>query len=162
RAEGVSLALYGSFQPTENTFIDALIGYGELKHRSDRFVAAFNDVAQMHRRSEQVFGSVTGGYELQGESALFSPCARIRFGDDRFKRGTETSAGLSALAYFEQSQTSVQAALGLRAESRHGTSFGYATPRLRVEVKHDFDDRRNVNIAYADLAAGPIFSVAVP
>ena len=162
RTEGVSAAIYGSYQPTRNTFIDTLIGYGSLKHRSDRVVSAFNDFAQMHRRSEQVFGSVAGGYELRREGVLLSPYGRLDIVYDRFKSATESGAGQSALTYFEHSQTSVQGALGLRAESRHETSFGYARPRLRVEVKHDFDDRRNANIAYADLPAGPIFGVSLP
>ena len=162
RAEGVSLAFYGSFQPTRETFVDALIGYGELRHRSDRFVPAFDDIARMHRRSEQLFGSIAGGYELRSESVLLSPYARVDIVHDRFKRATESGASASALVFFDQSETSVQAALGLRAESRHETSFGYARPRLRVEIKHDFDDRRNASIAYADLPAGPVFSVSTP
>ena len=162
RSDGFSVALYGSYQPTRNTFVDALIGYGSLKHRSDRFVSSFNEFAQMHRRGDQVFSSLTGGYELQRDGVLLSPYGRLDFVYDRLQDATESGAGQSALTYFEQSQTSVQAALGLRAESRHATSFGYARPRLRVEVKHEFDDLRNANVAYADLPAGPIFSVSVP
>ena len=65
---------------------------------------------------------------------LLSPYGRVDVVHDRFKRATESGAGASALTYFDESETSVQAALGLRAESRHETSFGAARPRLRVEL----------------------------
>lgn len=162
RTEGVSAALYGSFQPTPATFIDALLGYASLRHRSDRFVPAFGTFAQMRRKSEQFFGSIAGGYELRSGNVLLSPYARVDVVHDRFERAAESGAGAAALAFLEQSQTGVQGAVGLRAESRHETSFGHASPRLRVEVKHDFDDARNAPITYADLPAGPVFSVAVP
>ncbi|MGH8674559.1 MAG: autotransporter outer membrane beta-barrel domain-containing protein, partial [Burkholderiales bacterium] len=159
RARGSSIAVYGSYQPTRNTFIDGLIGYGVLDIDTDRFVPSVTDFARGHREGNQLFGSIAAGYEHRREGLLLSPYGRLDFGRDRLKEYTETGAGLNALTYFEQTQRALQLSLGVRAESAHETSFGWALPRLRVEFKHDFEGNRDATIAYADQFAGPRFSV---
>jgi uncharacterized protein YhjY with autotransporter beta-barrel domain len=161
-SEGVSLTVYGSFQPTRSTFIDGLVGYGALSHRSQRFVPAVSDLARMKRDGRQLFGSVAAGYEFHTDGVLLSPYGRLDLAYDRFKQASETGAGMNALTYFKQTQKTVQAALGLRAESRHETSFGYVRPRLRVELKHDFEGEHDANIAFADQVPGPVYTVSPP
>jgi len=159
RARGASIAAYGSYQPGAGLFLDALIGYGELSHDSERFVAPANDFARGRRRSEQWFGSVAAGYEYRHEALLLSPYGRLDFARDRLKPYTESGAGLNALTYFEQTLPTLQFALGLRAESVHETGFGWALPRLRIEFRHDVKGERAASLAYADLPGSPIFSI---
>jgi hypothetical protein len=64
------------------------------------------------------------------------------------------------LTYAKQELRSHQAALGLRAESLHETSFGWAVPRARVELAHDTNREAAASITYADQFAGPTFSVS--
>ncbi|MGQ0751886.1 MAG: autotransporter domain-containing protein, partial [Betaproteobacteria bacterium] len=129
RSSGASVALYGSYQPTPNTFIDGLIGYGDLKHDTDRYVAAVDDFARADRRSDQFFASLAAGYEFRRNGVLLSPYGRLDYALDRFKQATETGAGLNALTYFDQDVRTLQLALGLRAESGHSTGFGWVMPR---------------------------------
>jgi uncharacterized protein YhjY with autotransporter beta-barrel domain len=159
RARGSSIAVYGSYQPGASTFVDGLIGYGALSHDSERYVAAVNDFARGQRKSDQWFGSLAAGYEYRRDGLLLSPYGRLDFARDRLKQYTETGAGLNALTYFEQTLPTLQFSLGLRAESAHETDFGWALPRLRVEFKHDLRGERQATLAYADLVAGPIYSV---
>jgi len=159
RSSGSSIAVYGSYQPTRNTFVDGLIGYGVLSHDTDRFVPSVSDFARGHRKGNQLFGSIAAGYEHRENGLLLSPYGRFDFARDRLKEYTETGAGLNALTYFEQTLPTLQFSLGLRAESAHETSFGWALPRLRVEYRHDFEGNRDATIAYADQFAGPRFSV---
>jgi outer membrane autotransporter protein len=161
-SEGVSLTMYGSFQPTRSTFIDGLVGYGALRHRSQRFVPAVSDLARMKRDGSQIFGSIAAGYEFHTDGVLLSPYGRLDLAYDRFKQASETGAGANALTYFKQTQKTVQAALGVRAESRHETSFGYVRPRLRVELKHDFEGEHDANIAFSDQVPGPVYTVSPP
>ena len=158
-SRGSSVALYGSYQPTKNTFVDGLIGYGVLSNDTDRYVASVADFARAHRKGDQLFGSVAAGYEHRQDGLLLSPYGRLDFANDRLKQTTETGAGLNALTYFDQTLLTFQLSLGLRAESQHETSFGRALPRLRVELRHDFDGNRDATIAYADQFAGPRYSV---
>jgi outer membrane autotransporter protein len=159
RARGSSIALYGSFQPTRNTYIDGLIGYGVLDFDTVRFVPSVSDFARGSRDGSQLFGSIAAGYEHHGEGLLLSPYGRLDFARDRLKQYTESGAGVNALTYFEQKLPTLALSLGLRAESAHETSFGWALPRLRVELRHDFERNREATFVFADTPAGPGFSV---
>ncbi len=158
-SRGSSIAVYGSYQPTTRTFVDGLIGYGVLRHDTERFVASANDFARAHREGDQLFGSLAAGYEYRRDALLLSPYGRLDFSIDRFEQATETGAGLNALTYFDQTLQTLQLSLGLRAESQHQTHFGWALPRLRLEFRHDLKDDRQATIAYADQFAGPRYAV---
>jgi len=160
RSKGYSLAVYGSYQPRPNTYIDALLGVASLDFDTSRFVAPMNDFAVGRRSGTQWFGSVTGGYEFRDKNLLLSPYGRIDFSVDRLGSSTETGAGAHALTYFEQTNTSVQGALGLRAESIHDARFGYVVPRLRVEYRHEFRRAGQATMAYADQIGGTRFAQA--
>ncbi len=158
-ANGTSIAFYGSYSPARNVFVDGLIGYGGLSYDSRRFVAAASDFARADRKGSQWFGSVAAGYEHRQDGLLLSPYGRLDFGVDRLKRATETGAGLNALTYHDQTLRSANVSLGLRAETAHQTSFGWALPRLRIELKHAFEGDRAATIGYADQIGGPLYSV---
>lgn len=159
RATGKSIALYGSYQPSGNTFVDGVLGYGSLDFDNARFVAAASDFARGERKGRQWFGSIAAGYEHYAEGLLLSPYGRLDFGRARLDAYTETGAGLAALTYFEQTSPALQFALGLRAESVHEADFGWVMPRLRLEFRHDFKRERDATLAYADLPAGPIYTI---
>lgn len=160
RAKGYSIAVFGSYQPSKNTFVDALLGFGSLAFDTTRFVAPANDFALGKRSGTQIFGSLAGGYEFRNGNLLLSPYGRVDFSTDRLDNSTETGAGAYALTYFAQTNTSVQGALGMRAESIHATEFGYAVPRLRVEYRHEFWRSGQATIGYADQVGGPRYTLA--
>ena len=159
RSKGYSLAAYGSYQPSPNTFVDGLLGIGSLDFNSKRFVEPINDFALGQRSGTQVFGSLTGGYEFRDKDLLVSPYGRIDFSSDRLHTSTESGAGAYALTYFGQTTTSVQGALGIRGESVHATSFGYAIPRVRAEYLHEFRGNGQAFIGYADQPGGPRYAL---
>ncbi len=159
RSKGYSLALYGSYQPQDNTYIDAMLGVGSLDFDTKRFVAPVNDFALGQRGGTQWFGSLTGGYEWRDKDLLLSPYGRIDFSTDRLRSSTETGAGAFALTYFGQTSTSIQGALGVRAESAHATSFGYAVPKVRAELRHEFRGSGEAFVGYADQPGGPRFGL---
>lgn len=160
RAHGAAFAVYGSYQPLRNTFVDAVIGYGPLKFNNDRFVAPIEDFASATRTGNQLFGSLAAAYEYLRDGVLLSPYGRLDLAQSRLKQSTESGAGQYALTYFSQTVPTVQLALGLRAESTHETRFGLVLPRLRVEYQHEFAGERQASLAYADLFGGPRYSVS--
>ncbi len=159
KATGGSLAAYGSYQPSPRTFIDALLGYGQLRFDSRRFVEPTGEFASARRRGGQVFGSVAAGYEYRDRNLLVSPYGRIDFSADRLDSVSESGAGSYALTYAEQTQRSVQAAAGLRAESKHETEFGFAVPRARFEYRRQLQGQQGASLSYADLFGGPEYTV---
>ncbi len=160
RADGYSVAAYGSYQPTNHTFIDGVLGAGSLRFDSDRLVPAAADFAHANRTGRQFFGALIAGYEHRGNGMLWSPYGRVDFAADRLKLATESGAGLNALTYFTQNQRSYQGALGLRAESAHEAGFGWVVPRVRTEYRYDSQGDGLASVAYADqLATGPRYAV---
>ena len=92
--------------------------------------------------------------EYRDNGVLISPYARLDYASDRLDENTETGAGQYALTYFRQTTPSVQAVLGVRAESVHQTDFGMAVPRLRAEYRREFQGERQTSIGYADAVGG--------
>lgn len=159
RAHGYSITGYASYELRPNLFIDSLIGIGLLDIDTRRFVAPVNAYAQGNRDGHQLFGSVAAGYEHREGGLLLSPYARLDVFADRLKQGTESGAGQYALTYFGESSSALRAAVGARAELIRRTEYGWAVPRARVELQHDFQGNRSDSAAYADLAGGPRFTV---
>lgn len=160
RARGYSMAVYGSYQPSAATFLDAMLGVGTLDFDSSRYVAPIAAFAGGRRSGSQLFGSLAGGYEMRTGNLTWSPYGRIDFSTDRLNRSTESGAGAYALQYQRQTSTSVQGAIGLRAESLHALDFGYAVPRLRVEYRHAFKRSGDAYVRYADQIGGPLYRLA--
>jgi outer membrane autotransporter protein len=154
RARAYTGVAYGSYQPTAQIFVDGLIGIGSLDFKSRRYVTPIEEIASANRKGRQIFGSIATGYEYRNNGVLISPYARIDYATDRLNQVSETGAGPYALTYFQQTTPSIQGALGIRAESVHATSFGYAAPRVRAEYRHDFQGERQTSIGYADGIGG--------
>ena len=159
RAKGYSLAGYGSFHPGQKIFVDGMIGAGSLKFETQRYVSAASAYAVGDRDGNQIFGSVATGYEYRDDGLLVSPYARVDYARQKLKQSTESGAGTLALSYASQSFSSLQGALGVRAESVHATSFGFAAPRIRAEYQHNFEDERQASVAYASPPGGAAYAI---
>ena len=159
KASAASIAGYGSYQVGPRTYIDMLLGYGSLKFDADRYVTALDQLASSDRKGRQLFGSVAGVYEYRRDNLLVSPYGRVDFSVDRLDAVTENGVGNYALAYSAQDQKASQAALGLRAESKHETEFGFSVPRARAEYRREFGGERRALVSYADLIGGPEYAI---
>jgi len=161
RAQGYSIAAYGSYQPWDSYYVDGLIGVGKLDIDTQRFVAPVNAYAAGSRDGYQVFGSLMAGYEHRDGGVLIAPFGRLDFFSNRFEAATETGAGPYALTYTGQTASTVQAAVGLRAEMVRVTDFGWIVPHLRAELRHAFERDRLATASYADQPGGPSFGITV-
>ena len=159
KGKGATLAVYGSYHPSANTFVDGLLGAGTLNFKTERFVAPIEAFASNDRSGRQLFASLSTGYEYRDKGYLLSPYARLDYTSDRLNQSTETGAGQYALNYASQTTPSLQGVLGLRAEMLNPTSYGWAAPRARIEYRREFQGERDTSIAYADIAGGPRFVI---
>jgi uncharacterized protein YhjY with autotransporter beta-barrel domain len=162
KSRGYSLVGYASYQPSPRTFVDSLIGIGSLDFKTRRYVAPMNAFTEGDRRGRHLFGSVAAGYEYRNNGVLVSPYGRLDFSSTKLNDANEFGAGQYALTYFGQTTSSLQAVAGVRAESLHATSFGAATPRLRLEYRREFQNARDSQVGYADLAGVPRFTFTNP
>ncbi len=154
QANGSSLALYGSYQPIDDFYLDGLLGIGTLNFDNQRYVAAANTFATSNRKGQQLFASLTTAWDKHEHNFTMSPYARMDYSSDRLKQATETGAGANNLIYMQQTNNTLQGALGIKLESKHDASFGVTTPRLRAEFRHNFQGDRVSSIAYADNVGG--------
>ncbi|MGX5773722.1 IPT/TIG domain-containing protein [Methylorubrum zatmanii] len=149
-----SATLYGSYHPTRTTFLDALAGYGRLGFDSRRYLTAdpSSDLAAGKRDGQQVFGSVTAGYEYRNREFgfLVSPYARFSASLSTLDGFTETGVSSFGLRYGLQTVSTLTSFLGLRGAYDVPLSWGVVTPRLRVEYGHDFAGASSLGLGYAD------------
>ena len=158
KARAGSIAAYGSYQVGPRTYIDMLLGYGTLDFDSRRYVTTLETIATASRKGKQFFGSISGAYEYRYGNLLVSPYGRLDFSADRLDSVSESGVGIHALTFGEQDQKSSQAVLGVRAESRHETDFGFAQPRARVEYRRELGDASSAQLWYSDLP-GEVYSI---
>ncbi|MDP9835267.1 uncharacterized protein YhjY with autotransporter beta-barrel domain [Neorhizobium huautlense] len=154
-AHAFSAAVYGSFEPVDNFFIDGLFGGGTLNFDSRRFVTSTGDFAIGERDGSQVFGSLTAAYELREESWLVSPYARVEFSRSWLDEFTETGGGIYNLTYGKQTVDSFSGILGVRANKAFEMDWGILRPGIRAEYVHDFDGSSRARLGYADLGGLP-------
>ncbi len=152
RTTGASAAVYASYHPSNNTFVDGLVGLGSLNFKTRRYVSAIDSFASGERKGTQFFTSLATGYEHRGKGLLLSPYARLDYTSDRLRDSSESGVGSYALTYFSQTTPSLQGVLGFRAESLAETNYGWVTPRGRIEYRREFQNERDSQVAYADLS----------
>jgi large repetitive protein len=160
-ANSYNIALYGSFSPTQSTFVDALIGYQWLSFDARRFVTADGSDVNGHRTGDQVFASLSAGYEYRTDALLISPYGRIDDANARLNGYTEQGDDIYALSYQNQTVRTTTGSLGIRADYLFKESYGTVMPQIRLEYEHDFQGSSQATMSYADLLAGPVYSAQV-
>jgi uncharacterized protein YhjY with autotransporter beta-barrel domain len=150
-AKGTSVAGYASYMMDSGTFLDVLLGYGRVNFDTNRYVVSANEFASASRTGDQLFGSLSYGYEYRNGALLLSPYGRYDFSFDRLNDGVETGAGANALSYASQNLRSSHLALGMRTQSVHQTDFGVVQPHARFEYQRGFESSGQITVAYADM-----------
>ncbi|TCQ74721.1 outer membrane autotransporter protein [Ochrobactrum sp. BH3] len=151
RATMTSLAAYSSYRPGKSFFLDAVVGYGWLNFESDRFVTATGGMANGERKGQQIFGSVTLGYDYRNEAWLLSPYLRADMAHTKLEGFSETGAGIHNLTYGDQTADLLSATIGLRGEYTIPMSWGTLKPKARLEYSHDFAGSSRVKLGYTDI-----------
>ena len=160
QSQGYSLAAYGSYLVGEKGFVEGMLGVGSLDYDMRRWVEPAADYALSNRKGYQIFGSIGTGLEYRNNGTMFSPYTRLDFAQDKLEEVSETGAGSYALHFYDQTNNTMQAVVGLRGESVHATNFGWAVPRARVEWRQDLTNNSATVISYADQMGGTRYSIA--
>nr|WP_248285320.1 cadherin-like beta sandwich domain-containing protein [Alteriqipengyuania abyssalis] len=153
RGTAYSMALYGSYTPAPNLFVDGLLGGSILDFQSVRFVTPTGGIATADVGGTQLFGSLTFAYELRDDGWMVSPYGRVEFSRSRIEGFREFDAGAYSLAYGDQRVDSLSANLGLRAYDTIELPIGLLRPELRGEYGYDFAGRSSMMLSYADFGS---------
>ncbi|GHD20829.1 hemagglutinin [Tianweitania populi] len=150
-ARAYSGAVYGSYSPVANIYVDGVLGYSDLNFDTRRAVTDQDLRAQGERSGNQVFGSLTVAYEHKQNGWLVAPYAGYEGSRSNLDAYSENGAGIFNLRFGEQQVTTSSALIGLRLEKDINRLWGTLTPKGRIEYSHDFDGSSRVGLGYADL-----------
>ncbi|MBA8821446.1 uncharacterized protein YhjY with autotransporter beta-barrel domain [Ochrobactrum sp. P6BSIII] len=155
RANAYSAAVYGSFKPIDNFFIDALVGGSILDFDSTRFITADGSLTDGKRDGHQLFGSLTAAYEFRQETWLVSPYGRMEMSRSWLDAYSEGGDSIYRLTYGDQTVDTVTGVVGLRANYSIDYTWGRLTPGVRAEYAHDFQGSSRAAMGYSALGGLP-------
>lgn len=155
RANAYSAAVYGSFKPIDNFFIDALVGGSILDFDSTRFITADGSLTDGKRDGHQLFGSLTAAYEFRQEAWLVSPYGRMEMSRSWLDGYAEEGGSIYRLTYDDQTVDTVTGVVGLRANYAINYTWGRLTPGVRAEYAHDFQGSSRAAMGYSALGGLP-------
>lgn len=155
RANAYSAAIYGSFKPIDNFYIDALVGGSILDFDSTRFITADSSLIDGRRDGHQLFGSLTAAYEFRQEAWLVSPYGRVEMSRSWLDGYSEGGDSIYRLTYGDQTLDTVTGVVGLRANYAIDYTWGRLTPGVRAEYAHDFQGSSRAAMGYSALGGLP-------
>ncbi len=155
RANAYSAAVYGSFKPIDNFFIDALVGGSILDFDSTRFITADGSLTDGKRDGHQLFGSLTAAYEFRQAAWLVSPYGRMEMSRSWLDGYSEGGESIYRLTYGDQTVDTVTGVVGLRANYAIDYTWGRLTPGVRAEYAHDFQGSSRAAMGYSALGGLP-------
>ena len=157
RADNWVGAFYGSLNPIGQLYLDGVVGYGGLDFDTRRPTAGA--VVTGTRHGEETFGSLTAAWEIQDGRWRLSPYSSIDLADARLDPYVEVGDPVWALAYGRETVKLVTGSLGLHGDYLFQRSWGDFSPHLRIEYQHDFNGSESVDLRYADLIGGTLYTL---
>lgn len=155
---------YGSYYPSDSSFIDGVIGLAGKGYDLDRTIVANNAIfgkAKGDTSGLEFQSSLSGGYDFSFDNFTIGPRAGIHylrtdlsdFTEDGF--GTVDNLGNPvsplALHYDDQVKDSLTTTVGFQGSVAISTSFGVVVPQVNAEYVHEFlNDRRTVHANFSD------------
>lgn len=159
--DSYNVAVYGSYQPGESIYVDALAGYQWLQFDARRFVTDNGNTVHGSRDGKQWFASLSVGYQHQADDMMLTPYGRLDLARAALDGYTETGDGVFALRYQGQTVKTSTANLGLMAQWSVKRDYGMWTPQLRAEFGHDMQGASVATMRYADLLSGPLYQATL-
>ena len=155
--------LYGSYYPSDSSFIDATIGLAGKGYDLNRTVVAAGGI--LGRAKGDTIGfefqsSLSGGYDFHFDNFTIGPRAGIHYLRTDLSSFTETGSPL-ALHYEDQIEDSLTSTVGFQGSVAISTSFGVIVPQVSADYVHEFlNDQRTIhatatNGAAADFVTDP-------
>jgi outer membrane autotransporter protein len=148
-AQGYSAAIYGSYQPAPNVYIDGVLGVGGLRFDIRRYTDDGGTVLAGHRNGDQWFASLTAGYAYKAGTWTVSPYGRLAWSLSSLNDYAESGDAAEALSYGTQTVRTSQVIVGVRASGKMAWNDNLFIPNARLEVGHDFQGTSDTTLGYA-------------
>jgi uncharacterized protein YhjY with autotransporter beta-barrel domain len=151
-------AIYASWEPAPNLFLDGVVGAGSLKFDTRRLTPA-SDFVTGSRNGSETFGSLTLAYEWRQDGFHLSPYGRLDAANATLHGYAETGNTTWALTYGSQKANLLSGDLGLRGDWIVHQGYGDMLPHFRIEARHEFEGSNAVNLQYSAALSGPTYTV---
>ncbi len=160
RGTSTIYAAYASVQPASGTFIDGMIGRGQLDFTTRRIAQAVNATARGSRDGSYTIAAISLGIDRAEGPLQWSIYGRGEYMDADLDAYAESGAGRYNLRFDARQVRSITGTIGGRLQYRQKTDFGSITPRLRVEWNHEFANVDAQWLDYADIPGAAIYALA--
>jgi outer membrane autotransporter protein len=141
--------LYGVYQADNDWFVDALLGYGDLKFNNSRYSSAADTVFKATRNGETIFGAVSVGKTFSIKKAIFQPYLRFSQMTSTLN-GYNEGSNTNAFAYARESVVTRTMSAGITAAYDIVLESGKLIPSAEFALRHNSRGSINQSVSYAD------------
>lgn len=161
--------LFGSYLPTDRTFIQMTGGYTNNNHLVGRITRGF--IPGIAAGPDRILGGLAGsssngdvfsanilaGYDHPVGRLTIGPRIGFNYSNTHIHDYAETSGGGLGLRYEDQWINSIQSTVGIQAQMAFSTPFGVLVPQANANYIHEFANaQRLIGVNFVeDLRAAP-------
>jgi uncharacterized protein YhjY with autotransporter beta-barrel domain len=147
-----TLIVYGSYFPTDQSFIDLALGVGRKEFKNAHVDEGGGPgTVEGDTDGIEFTADVTGGYDFSFDGFTVGPRLGLHFKRTDINSFAETSGDPAAAtnAYSDQEDDSLTGTVGVQASYAISTSFGVVVPQVNAEYVREFlDDREEVTVNF--------------
>ena len=137
-----TVLLYGSYYPTDQSFIDAAVGLGYKQFDTDHLdPTGGSETVSGSTNGFDFTADLIGGYDFTFGALTVGPRIGIHYRRTELNDFTETGAG-TLTTYDDQVDDSLTGTVGAQATYAISTSFGVVVPNVNAEYVREFLDDR--------------------
>lgn len=153
---GYTGSLYGSYNMTENWYVDSIFSYTLNDYDSDRWLLVPDSSGNLETRSsksqhqgDQQRFSVGTGYDLPLGAWTVGLRARTEYGRVNINRYAESGPSPFNLRVDSQYNDSVQSLLGWQVSYAYSMPWGVLQPQLNLDWQHEFmNNSRDIAVSF--------------
>jgi outer membrane autotransporter protein len=150
-----TLLLFGSYYPTDQSFIDAALGFGYKQFDTEHLNNGGGGNVRGNTTGFDFTADLTGGYDFSFGALTVGPRLGVHYKRAELNGFTETGTA-PLTTYSDQVDDSLTGTVGAQASYAFSTSFGVVVPTVNADYVREFlDDRENYT---ASVGAGAPFS----
>jgi uncharacterized protein YhjY with autotransporter beta-barrel domain len=175
----IGATLFGSYLPTDQTFVQVTGGYSRNNYLVSRVAQAFIPAVGVGQNRSlagtpssnsngDIFrATLLTGYDHPIGRFTIGPRAGLNWTNTHISDFSETSGGGLGLRYNDQWVNSLQSVLGVQAQAAISTGLGVIVPQANADYIHEFaNSQRHIDVAFVeDNRANPVgfrFQTDVP
>jgi uncharacterized protein YhjY with autotransporter beta-barrel domain len=166
------MTLFGSYLPTDRTFVQVTGGYTRNNHLVSRVAQAFipagglapgtnrtlNGTPSSNSNGDVFRATVLAGYDHPVGMFTLGPRLGMNYTNTHLNDYSETSGGGLGLKFDDQWVNSLQSVLGLQAQAAFSTGLGVLVPQANADYIHEFaNSQRHIGVSFVeDNRANPV------